>query len=105
MLDKNFNELVKIIEERKENAYRKVNEELINLYWDFGKYVSEKINSSEWGSKTIDDLAIFMSIKYPNMKGFNRSGIYRMCQFYENYKDNEIVAPLVRQINWSNLKN
>ena len=35
------------------------------------------------------------------MKGFNRAGIYRMKQFYETYKDNEIVAPLVRQISWS----
>ena len=32
------------------------------------------------------------------MRGFNRAGIYRMKQFYETYKDNEIVAPLVRQI-------
>ena len=35
------------------------------------------------------------------MKGFNRAGIYRMKQFYETYKDNEIVAPLVRQISWT----
>ena len=33
--------------------------------------------------------------------GFNRAGIYRMKQFYETYKDNEIVAPLVRQISWT----
>ena len=25
-----------------------------------------------------------------------------MKQFYETYKDNEIVAPLVRQISWTN---
>ena len=25
-----------------------------------------------------------------------------MVQFYETYKDNEIVSPLVRQISWSN---
>ncbi len=25
-----------------------------------------------------------------------------MKQFYETYKDNEIVVPLVRQISWSN---
>lgn len=35
------------------------------------------------------------------MRGFNRAGIYRMKQFYETYKDNEIVAPLVRQISWT----
>lgn len=38
---------------------------------------------------------------YHTMKGFTRAGIYRMKQFYETYKDNKIVAPLVRQISWS----
>lgn len=36
------------------------------------------------------------------MKGFNRRGIYRMKQFYETYKDNEIVSTLLTQISWSN---
>ncbi len=36
------------------------------------------------------------------MKGFNRAGIYRMKQFYETYKDNEIVSTLLTQISWSN---
>lgn len=38
---------------------------------------------------------------YSMMKRFNRAGIYRMKQFYETYKDNEIIAPLVRQISWT----
>ena len=36
------------------------------------------------------------------MKGFNRAGIYRMKQFYETYKDNEIMSTLLTQISWSN---
>ena len=43
-----------------------------------------------------------MKTNYPNMKGFNRRGRYRMKQFYETYKDNEIVSPLVTQIGWTN---
>ena len=43
-----------------------------------------------------------MKREYPTMKGFNRADIYRMKQFYETYKDNEIVAPQVRQISWTN---
>lgn len=42
-----------------------------------------------------------MKREYPTMKGFNRAGLYRMKQFYETYKDNEIVAPLVKQISWT----
>ena len=103
VIEKNeFDEVVSIIETRKRNAYVKVNEELINMYWDVGKYVSEKVNNSLWGSKTIQKLADYIKTKYPNLSGFDRTGIYRMKQFYEMYYDDEIVAPLVRQISWSN---
>ena len=97
-----FDEVVSIIETRKRNAYVKVNEELINMYWDVGKYVSKKVNNSLWGSKTVQKLADYIKTKYPNLSGFDRTGIYRMKQFYELYYDDEIVAPFVRQISWSN---
>lgn len=100
-LELNFNEIVNMIEIRRNNAYKKINEELISLYWDFGKYISEKVNDSNWGDKIVDKLVEFMKREYPTMRGFNRSGIYRMKQFYETYKDNKIVAPLVKQISWT----
>ena len=101
-LEVNFNEIVQMIETRRNNAYRKVNEELISLYWDFGKYISEKIEKEKWGTKIVDKLVDFIKQNYPNLKGFNRRGIYRMKQFYETYKDNSIVSPLVTQLSWSN---
>ena len=102
MIDTNFNEIITLIETRRNNAIKKVNEELISLYYDFGKYVSIKVNEEKWGNKTIDKLVKFMKENYPNMKGFNRRGIYRMKQFYETYKDNEIVSELGTQISWTN---
>ena len=50
---KMFDEVIHIIDIRKRNAYVKVNEELINMHWDVGKYVSEKVNNASWGSKTV----------------------------------------------------
>lgn len=102
-LEINFDEIIKIIESRKNNAYKKVNEELIALYWDFGKYISIKINDAKWGNKIVDKLEEFMKREYPTLKGFNRAGIYRMKQFYETYNQYpEIVSTLLRQISWSN---
>ena len=43
-----------------------------------------------------------MKREYPAMKRFTRCGIYKMKQFYETYKDNEIVSLLVTQISWTN---
>ena len=98
-----FNKIVNMIEIRRNNAYKKVNEELIGLYWDFGKYVSELVSGSEYGNKTIEKIAEFLKNKYPTLKGFNRRGIYRMKQFYETYKNYpEIVSTVLTQLSWSN---
>ena len=43
-----------------------------------------------------------ISSSIPGIKGFNRRGLYRMKKFYEIYKDNDIVTPLVTQISWTN---
>lgn len=101
-LEVSFDEIVKMVETRRNNAFRKVNEELVALYWDFGKYISEKVNDGNWGEKIIDKLSDFMKREYPTLKGFNKRGIYRMKQFYETYKDYEFVSTLLTQISWSN---
>ena len=66
-LEFNFSEIINMIEERRQNAYKKVNEELISLYWDFGKYISEKVNDSNWGDKIVDKLVEFMKREYPTI--------------------------------------
>ncbi len=101
-LPKDFINVVNLIQEARENSIRKVNEELILLYWNVGKYISEQLESQKWGSSYVDELASFISENCPEVKGFIRRGLYRMKQFYETYKDNEFVSPLVTQISWTN---
>lgn len=105
-----FNELnnqsltmvIELINRHRTSAYRKVNEELVKMYFEVGKYLSEKVASSEWGAKVIDNIASEVKKRYPSLKGFDRRGLFRMMQFYETYKDNELVSPLVSQISWTN---
>lgn len=105
-MDKNelidFSYILKLIETHRQNAYRKVNEELVTMYYEIGKFLSEKVASEKWGTKVIDSIAKAINNKYPSFKGLDRRSLYRMIQFYEAYKDNEIVSPLVTQISWTN---
>ena len=96
-----FNEVVGIIEKARGRAYRKVNEELILMYCDIGKYISEHVESAAYGDSFVDGLADFLAKNYPDLKGFTRRGLYRMKQFYELYKDDEKVSPLVTQLSWT----
>jgi len=44
----------------------------------------------------------FISENSPEIKEFNRRGIYRMKQFYDTYRDNRFVSPVVTQSTWTN---
>ena len=88
-------------QEARGRAYARVNEELITLYYNVGKFVSEKVERAEWGEGVVDRLAQFITDNHPGIKGFTRRGFYRMKQFYETYKDSEFVSPVVTQISWT----
>ena len=94
--------IVGIVESARERAFRKVNEELVLMYWDIGEYISKLSQDAEYGDAFVQRLADFFAENYPDLKGFTRRGLYRMKQFHELYKDNEKVSPLVTQLGWSN---
>ena len=97
-----FTTILNIIEASRRRAMKAVNAELITMYWEVGKYLSSLVADSSFGDKVIDEVAAYIAKSNPTIKGFNRRGLYRMKQFYETYRDDEIVTPLVTQISWTN---
>lgn len=91
-----------MIEFRKNNAYKRVNEEMILLYLDVGKYLYELQQNGKFGDKITTKAANYMKNNYPNIKGFTKRNIERMVQFYKIYKNDKIATPLVTQISWTN---
>ncbi len=100
--DNHYSEIVKIIQTARERAYYKVNEELINMYLQIGKYVSENSRDAAYGNSYVDGLADFFAKNYPELKGFTRRGLYRMRQFYELYGEDEKVSAVLTQLSWTN---
>lgn len=94
--------LIHIIEESRQNALKKVNEELIKMYWKVGEFLSKETEHTSYGDAYIDEISREIQETFPGIKGFNRRGLYRMKKFYETYTDNDIVTPLVTQISWTN---
>lgn len=97
-----FDKITNIIETARNNALQAVNTELIKMYWNVGEYLYELTSNSTYGDKIIDEIAEYIAQSNPTIKGFNRRGLYRMRQFYEAYKDDAIVSPLVTQLSWTN---
>ena len=97
-----YSEVISIIERARENAFRAVNSEVISMYRDIGAYVSEKVKNDGWGKAVVKDFSEFIQSCYVGIQGFSASNIWRMRQFYETYKDNERLASLTHEINWTN---
>jgi predicted nuclease of restriction endonuclease-like (RecB) superfamily len=74
---------------------------LIDLYWQVGAYISNKIKAAEWGDGVVDALAKHLALTQPNLKGFTRPNLFRMRQFYETYQGDQIVSALLRQLPWT----
>lgn len=72
------------------------------MYWKVGEFLSKETEHASYGDAYIDEISREIQETFPGIKGFNRRGLYRMKKFYETYKDNEIVTPLVTQISWTN---
>lgn len=101
-MDNRFTDIIQLIKQSRTNAIRAVNAELINLYWNIGAYISNKIEQSEWGDSVVTELANFVQTYEPEIKGFSDKNIWRMKQFYETYKDSQKLSSLVREISWTN---
>ena len=94
--------VIKIIENSRNNALKKVNEELIQMYWKVGEHLSKEAENVEFGDNYINSIAKEIQKAFPGIKGFTRRGLYRMKQFYEIYCEDEFVSALLTQISWTN---
>jgi len=97
-INKEFEQVAILIEEARNRAFQKVNEELVLLYFKVGNIVSEKVAAGTWGDNTVADLASYLQKNNSGFSGFTRRGLYRMKQFYEVYSSPDFMSPIVEQL-------
>jgi len=101
-MEKQFEVIIDLIKQSRDNAIRVVNAELIDLYWNIGDYISKQIKSAAWGQSVVKNLSDYLQQNEPDLKGFSDKNLWRMKQFYETYADYPLLSPLVREISWTN---
>ena len=82
-------------------ALRSVNRELVALYWDIGRMIVGRQVEGSWGKSVVERLAEDLQAEFPGVGGFSASNLWRMKGFYEVYAPSEKLAPLAREIAWS----
>jgi len=94
--------MLELIKSTRQRVLKTVNTELIDLNWSIGKFISENCTQNNWGESTVEKMSKFTIEQEPDIKCFSPQNLWRMKQFYETYYHDEILAPLVREISWSN---
>ena len=72
-MENHFEEILELIKQAKQKAILAVNSELIDLYWNIGKYISDKTSADNWGKGVVSSLSEFIKEKDPSIKGFSSS--------------------------------
>lgn len=77
---------------------RRVNGELILLYWDIGRSIVEKQKALGWGESVVDMLALELRQTFPTMTGFSPRNLRDMKRLYLAYSDDAIWRQAVAKM-------
>ena len=88
---KEFLQVQGIITARRSQALQTVNNENLLAAWEVGAFVSQRLNNSAWGSKTVMQLSEYLRAQDPTLRGYSRSNIYNMVLFFETYSSLQFV--------------
>ena len=95
------NEITSRIRTAQYEALKAVNKEMIALYWEIGRRITEQQAALGWGKSVVENLSRDIQKEFPGIKGFGVSNMWDMARFYAEYRSNEILQPLVGEISWS----
>jgi predicted nuclease of restriction endonuclease-like (RecB) superfamily len=72
-----------------------VNQELLGLYWNLGKMITDKQKKTLWGEGLILQLSKDLSREFPDMKGFSERNLFYIQKWYLFFSPNYKLLPQV----------
>lgn len=93
-IETHFEQVHAIIHLHRSRALQVVNNESLLICWNVGQYVSQKLQTTEWGNKVVTQLSEYLRTKDPSLKGYSRSSIYNMVSFFEVYASPQFMQLL-----------
>ncbi len=69
------------------------NAEMILMYWDIGRIITERQQREGWGSGVLKRLAVDLKSELAEFKGFSERNLKRMTQFYKEYRGLRGIGP------------
>jgi predicted nuclease of restriction endonuclease-like (RecB) superfamily len=67
------------------------NRELLSLYWEIGRLISEAQRTKGYGKQVVEHLAADLQREFPGLAGFSPLNVWRMRAFYSAYTDRTAI--------------
>src|SRR5215210_5905229 len=80
------------------SAARRINHEMIFLYWDIGRGIVEKQKALGWGESVVEMVAADLRLAFPSISGFSPRNVWDMKRFYLAYCDEGIWRKSVAKL-------
>lgn len=97
-----YSDISKMIASTKKDVMLQVNKSVISLYWNIGKKLCDEVlvnGKATYGKNIIGDLSKRLTNEYG--RGFEKSAVFKMIKFYQEFSSYEKVATLSQQLTWS----
>lgn len=93
-----INEIKELIYRRQYEAMKKVNAELIQLYWEIGEEIEYQQREKGWGKSIVEVLSKELQKEFPGVAGFSARNLWLMRSFYIEYSQNAKLQPSVAEL-------
>jgi predicted nuclease of restriction endonuclease-like (RecB) superfamily len=97
-------EIKELIYRRQYEAMKRVNTELIQLYWEIGEEINRQQTEKGWGKSIVDVLAKELQKEFPGVQGFSARNLWLMRSFYIEYSQGTNLQPMGAEIQNLNLQ-
>lgn len=99
--EKVYSDISSIIVSTKETVMRSINDSVIKMYWDIGRILYSDVldGKNGYGQDMVGQISERLTEEYG--RGYDRSAVFRMIKFHQEFPDFEKVATLSPQLTWS----
>ncbi len=87
-------EIKNLIYRRQYEAMKRVNAELIQLYWEIGAEIDRQQREQGWGKSVVEVLAKELQKEFPGVQGFSVRNLWLMRSFYVEYSQDANLNPM-----------
>jgi predicted nuclease of restriction endonuclease-like (RecB) superfamily len=91
-------DIKELIHKHQLTALKKVNSELIGLYWEIGEEIARRQIEKGWGESVVEDLAIELQKEFPGERGYSARNLWLMRGFYIEYSGQQFLQSPIAEI-------